>query len=204
MDRVRQYVTELQETLGMLPVQAIDRVTKVMHSARLQQQQIFIVGNGGSASTASHFVCDLAKNTRMEGIPHFRVVDIIDNSAVFSAYANDEGYENAFAQHLANFVRPGDVVIGISTSGNSPNVLRTMELGNKMKAQTIGFTGFDGGQLLALTSMNIHIESSNIEQVEDIHLILCHMLTVNLRQMAAESAGRDNGRQSSPVLRKLP
>lgn len=204
MDRVRKYVTELQETLDMLPVQAIDRVAKVMHTARLQQQQIFIVGNGGSASTASHFVCDLAKNTRVEGVPHFRVMDIIDNSAVFSAYANDEGYENAFAQHLANFVRPGDVVIGISTSGNSLNVLRTVELGNEMKAQTIGFTGFDGGRLLALTSMNIHIDSSNIEQVEDIHLILCHMLTANLRHMAAESAGRDNGRQSSPVLRELP
>ena len=199
MDRVRQYVTELQETLDVLPVQAIEKVTRVLHMARLEQQQIFVVGNGGSASTASHFVCDLAKNTRIGGVPPFRVMDIIDNSAVFSAYANDEGYENAFAQHLANFVRPGDVVIGISTSGNSPNVLRTVELGNEMKAQTIGFTGFDGGQLLALSSMNIHVESSNIEQVEDIHLILCHMLTANLRHLAAESIGRDNGRQISPV-----
>ena len=190
MEKTRLYVQELQETLDLLPVQAIEEVTEVLHSARLQGQQIFIVGNGGSASTASHFVCDLAKNTRVEGVPHFRVLDMIDNSAVFSAYANDEGYENAFAQHLANFVQPGDVVIGISTSGKSPNVLRAIELANEMKAQTIGFTGFDGGELHALTSMNIHVDSSNIEQVEDIHLILGHILTVNLRHLAAESAGQ--------------
>lgn len=193
MDKMRQYVTELQQTLDILPMQAIDNVTKVLHSARLQQQQIFVVGNGGSASTASHFVCDLAKNTRMEGVPHFRALDMIDNSAVFSAYGNDEGYENVFAPYLANFIRSGDVVIGISTSGNSPNVLRAIELGNEMKAQTIGFTGFDGGQLLALATMNIHIKSTSIEQVEDIHLILGHMITVNLRRLAAESNSRKNG-----------
>ena len=204
MNIARQYIADLKETLDLLPVNDIDRVTQVLHLARLRGQQIFIVGNGGSASTASHFVCDLAKNTRVEGVPHFRVLDMIDNSAVFSAYSNDEGYENAFAQHLANFVQSGDVVIGISTSGKSPNVLRAIELANEMKAQTIGFTGFDGGELHALTSMNIHVDSSNIEQVEDIHLVLGHMLTVNLRQLAVESIQRSNGRQKEPVLTGIP
>jgi D-sedoheptulose 7-phosphate isomerase len=190
MESIRRYVTELHETLDLLPVQDLDEVAKVLHKARLQGQQIFVVGNGGSASTASHFVCDLAKNTRIDGIPHFRVLDLIDNSAIFSAYANDDGYENVFALHLANFVRPGDVVIGISTSGNSPNVLRAIEMANEMKAQTIGFTGFDGGQLLDLTNMNVHVDSSIIEQVEDIHLILGHILTVTLREMAAESVSQ--------------
>jgi D-sedoheptulose 7-phosphate isomerase len=104
---------------------------------------------------------------------------------VFSAYANDEGYENAFALHLANFVRPKDVVIGISTSGNSPNVLRAIELGNLEGAQTISFTGFDGGKLRSLSTMNVHIPSSWIEQVEDVHLILGHIMCTALRQLAA-------------------
>ena len=103
---------------------------------------------------------------------------------MFSAYANDEGYENAFARHLASFVRPHDVVIGISTSGNSPNVLRAIELGNIVGAQTISFTGFDGGELRSLSTMNVHVPSSWIEQVEDIHLMLGHIMCTNLRQLA--------------------
>ena len=136
----------------------------------------------------------------MEGIPHFRILDMIDNSAVFSAYANDEGYENVFAQHLNNFAQPGDVVIGISTSGNSPNILRAIETANRLEALTVGFTGFDGGQLLKLAAMNIHIKSDVIEQVEDIHLILGHMLTVNLRNMAADCISQKNGQYSSVNL----
>jgi len=197
---IRKYVSNLQKTLDLLPMQAIDDVIQVLHAARLQQQQIFIFGNGGSASTASHIVCDLAKNTRVEGIPHFRILDMIDNSAVFSAYANDEGYENVFAHHLKNFAKPGDVVIGISTSGNSPNVLRAIEYANLLNAITIGFTGFDGGHLLNLATMNIHIKSDFIEQVEDIHLILGHMITVNLRSLAAESIRQNNGQFSSVNL----
>jgi D-sedoheptulose 7-phosphate isomerase len=193
-------VRELQSTLDLLPMQDIDAVIQVLHLARLQQQQVFIVGNGGSASTASHMVCDLAKNTRIEGIPHLRVMDILDNSAVLTAYANDEGYDNALALHLANFVRADDVVIGISTSGRSPNVLRAIELANRMHAKTVGMTGFDGGELRTLAEMNIHIDSSNIEQVEDIHLILGHMITVNLRDLARQSLNRRNGRQTDHLL----
>jgi D-sedoheptulose 7-phosphate isomerase len=197
---VRQYVIDLQQTLDLLPMQAINDVIQVLHTARIKKQQLFVFGNGGSASTASHIVCDLAKNTRVGGVPPIRILDMIDNSAVFSAYANDEGYENVFAQHLRNFAQPGDVVIGISTSGKSPNVLRAIDQANKLGAITIGFTGFDGGQLQGLASMNIHIESDNIEQVEDIHLILGHIITVNLRNMAIESISKKNGQFSSVNL----
>lgn len=195
MENIKQYVTELQKTLDLLPSQSINDVIQILHSARFHQRQIFIMGNGGSASTASHFVCDLVKNTRIIGLPNLRVVEMVDNSALFSAYANDDGYENVFAQHLANFVRPRDVVIGISTSGNSPNVLRAIEYSNTMEAQTIGFTGFDGGQLRSLVSINIHVDSSFIEQVEDIHLILGHMICVNLRRLAREHLGHKNGQR---------
>jgi D-sedoheptulose 7-phosphate isomerase len=197
---IRNYVVELQRTLDLLPMQSINNVVQVLHAARLRQRQVFIFGNGGSASTASHIVCDLAKNTRVEGVPHFRILDMIDNSAVFSAYANDEGYENVFAQHLSNFAQPGDVVIGISTSGNSPNILRAIERANQLEAITIGIIGFDGGQLVDLASMNIHVKSDLIEQVEDIHLILGHMITINLRNLANESVSQNNGQISSVNL----
>lgn len=184
MEQIQQYIAQLQGTLDLLPLESIFDVIQLLHEARLSEQQVFVLGNGGSAATASHIVCDLAKNTKTERVPHFRIFEISDNTAVFSAYANDDGYENAFAHHLENFVRPNDVVIGISTSGNSPNVLRAIELGNLVGAQTISFTGFDGGELRPLSKMNVHIPSSWIEQVEDIHLILGHIMCTSLRQLA--------------------
>jgi D-sedoheptulose 7-phosphate isomerase len=147
MNIIQSYIDELKETLNNLSEEVIEQVLDVLHEARLVNQQVFILGNGGSASTASHFVCDLGKNTRVEGAPNFRVMGLTDNMAMFSALANDEGYESVFAQQLANHVQPGDVVIGISTSGNSKNVVKAIELANEVGAKTIGFTGFDCGKL---------------------------------------------------------
>jgi len=141
------------------------------------------MGNGGSASTATHFVCDLGKNTRSPELPNFRVIGLSDNMAIFSALANDEGYENVFAQQLASFVQPEDIVIGISASGNSPNVLRAMVLANQRGARTVAFTGFDGGKLRSLAGIEIHVPSHCIEHVEDIHLVLEHLITKALKGM---------------------
>jgi D-sedoheptulose 7-phosphate isomerase len=148
------------------------------------------MGNGGSASTATHFVCDLAKNTRKEGWPPFRVIGLSDNMALMTAYANDEGYENVFAQQLASFIQPWDIVIGISTSGNSPNVLNAIALANQKNAITIGFTGFDGGLLGTMVDIQVHTPSDRIEQVEDIHLILEHLMcSVLYKQLALSTNG---------------
>ncbi|HSG43887.1 MAG TPA: SIS domain-containing protein, partial [Anaerolineales bacterium] len=152
-----------------------------LQRARMQGNQVFIMGNGGSASTASHFVCDLAKNTRYDGLPHFRAIGLADNMEIFSAYANDEGYENVFSQQLINLVKPDDVVIGISTSGNSMNVFNAIEEARKHNAATIGFTGFDGGRLGQLLDIHIHVDSKIIEHVEDIHLILEHMIVRTIK-----------------------
>ena len=187
MDSVQQYIGDLQNSLAMLPIQAINEVIDALHEARLMKRQIFVMGNGGSASTASHMTCDLAKNTRIENLPHIRISEITDNSAIFSAYANDEGYENSFVAHLANFVEPKDVVIGISTSGKSPNVLKAIEYSNGINALTIGLTGFDGGRLKSLAAMNIHTPSDCIEQVEDIHLIISHIFCTKLRFLATNA-----------------
>ncbi|MFQ5433737.1 MAG: SIS domain-containing protein [Anaerolineae bacterium] len=183
MTRANGYIQELKHTLDQLNENAIEATIALLHQARLENRQIFIMGNGGSASTASHFVCDLAKNTRWPERPHFRVIGLADNMAILSAYANDEGYENVFAAQLANLVQPEDVVIGISTSGKSPNVLRGIELANEKGAKTIGFTGFDAGQLGGMVDYQLHVPSHCIEHVEDIHLMLEHLITKALRDM---------------------
>jgi D-sedoheptulose 7-phosphate isomerase len=186
MHNVRGYFSELKQTLDKLPEGLISEVIEILHAARLKQSKIFIMGNGGSASTASHFVADLAKNTRKEGWPSFRVIGLTDNMAILSAYANDEGYENVFAQQLANLVEPDDLVIAISASGNSPNVLKAVELACQRGAFTIGFTGFSGGILGKLVNINLHVPSNIIEHVEDAHLMLEHLICKALREIVYE------------------
>lgn len=184
MNLVHHYVDEIKATLDSLNAEPIIKAIDLLHEARLNERRVFIMGNGGSASTASHFVCDLAKNTRKPGSPDFRVIGLADNMAILSAYANDEGYESVFVQQLASLIQAEDVVIGISTSGNSPNVLRAIELANEEGAVTIGFTGFDAGKLGGMVDLHLHVPSNCIEQVEDIHLMLEHLITKRLREIA--------------------
>lgn len=179
---IHRYLSDLQETLNLLPIPRIEQAIKWLHRARLNGRQIFIMGNGGSASTATHFVCDLAKNTRHPDLPPYRVIGLSDNMALLSAYANDEGYAQVFAQQLLNLVQPNDIVIAISTSGNSPNVVEAAIAARQHQAKTIAFTGFDSGKLGNLADLNIHVPSSNIEQVEDIHLMLAHLICSCLRE----------------------
>ncbi len=186
MKYVHEYLSHLGRTLEELPVEAIHRVTEVLLEARVRGRKVLIMGNGGSASTASHFACDLAKNTRLEGWPDFRVVALTDNMATFSAYANDEGYDQVFARQLASLVEPADVVIAISTSGNSPNVLEAAAVANRVGAVTVGFTGFDGGRLGSAVQHHVHVPSDCIEHVEDIHLVLEHLICKALRERVAD------------------
>ena len=185
MESIQSYISTLHQTIDQLPQNLIAEVIDILHNARMRGNQVFIMGNGGSASTASHFVCDLAKNTRHDDLPHFRVVGLTDNMAIFSAYANDEGYASVFSQQLANLIRPNDVVIGISASGNSQNVLNAIEEARKHDGvTTIGFTGFDGGRLGQMVHINIHVKSNIIEHVEDIHLMLEHMIVKTMKDQA--------------------
>jgi D-sedoheptulose 7-phosphate isomerase len=181
MEHIRSYLVDLEYTIDQLPVELIDTVIQVLSLARMNKQRVFIMGNGGSASTASHFVCDLAKNTRKKDLPNFQVHGLTDNMALLSAYANDEGYENVFAEQLISLVQPGDVVIGISTSGDSPNVLKAIQAAKAAEAITIGFTGFDGGALGSMVDIHLHVHSTCIEHVEDVHLMLEHLICKALR-----------------------
>ena len=204
MKEISEYIFDLQQTLDRLPREPIQEAIMALHEARLLYRQVFTLGNGGSASTASHFVCDLAKNTRKSGWPDFRVLGLADNMATLSAYANDEGYENVFRQQLATFVQPDDIVIGISTSGNSPNVLEAIKLANQMNAITIGLTGFDGGQLSQMVKINIHTPSDCIEQVEDIHLMLQHLMVTALRQLTQKAAPPRRSRATAHEHEVIP
>jgi D-sedoheptulose 7-phosphate isomerase len=188
MNNIIEYINGVQFSLDNLPLDRIERAIEILYKARLENRQIFVMGNGGSASTASHFVCDLSKNTRKPGWPNFRVIGLTDNMALITAYANDEGYENVFAQQLASFVQPGDVVIGISASGKSPNVLNAIELANRVNATTIGFTGFDGGRLGKMVSLDLHVPSNIIQHVEDVHMMLEHMICKALCNMIDTTA----------------
>lgn len=181
MNETQKYFAELKETLDQIDTAPVQKAIEILHEARLAGKQIFVMGNGGSATTASHMVCDLAKNTRKAGYPPFKVIGLADNMAILSAYGNDEGYENVFAQQLANLVQSGDVVIGISTSGKSPNVLRAIEMAKTADAYTIGLTGFTAGPLGPMVDLQLHVPSFCIEQVEDIHLMLEHLITKALR-----------------------
>ena len=184
MFSIADYFSEIKKTIDALPLEPIEEVITLLQEARLNGRQVFIMGNGGSAATASHFVSDLAKSTRVAGWPHFRVIGLTDNMSIFSAYANDEGYETVFAEQLNNLVRQDDIVIGISASGNSPNVLNGIELANNHGAKTIGFTGLTGGKLGSLVQVCVQVPTDRIDQAEDFHLMIEHMITDNLARQA--------------------
>jgi D-sedoheptulose 7-phosphate isomerase len=184
MNPFQSYLNGLEDTLRLLPEQAVLQAVEVLHRARLEGRQVFIMGNGGSASTASHFGCDLGKNTRRADLPNFRVMPLTDNMAIFSALANDEGYENVFVQQLSSFLRPGDLVIAISCSGNSENVIRAVEYARQAGAFILTMTGYNGGRLSPLADLDLHVPSYVIEYVEDLHLMMEHLICKALREQA--------------------
>jgi D-sedoheptulose 7-phosphate isomerase len=184
MEQVDSYFSEISKIIQILPVTEINKMVSLLHKARINNKQVFVMGNGGSAATATHFVCDLIKNTRLPGCPDFRVIGLADNMATFSAYGNDEGYETVFAKQLDSLANAGDVVIGISTSGKSPNVLEAMKVAAKKHLVTIGLTGNDGGILGNMVQLNVHVPNWRPDQTEDVHLIVLHSVTAILLEQA--------------------
>jgi D-sedoheptulose 7-phosphate isomerase len=193
MNLYQHYASEIQSTLDHLPWGALDAMVRELHDARLSDRQVFVMGNGGSAATASHMACDLGKNTAVAGLPRFRIMSLTDNMPTFSALANDLGYENVFMEQLANFVRHGDVVVAISASGNSPNVLKAVEFAHACGAITIGWSGHKGGRLAQIVDIPIVIPNESTEQIEDIHLMLEHMTVIAVRAALEQHVEQQNG-----------
>jgi D-sedoheptulose 7-phosphate isomerase len=178
---IQTYLDDLKHVIDIFPVQLLAEIAEILQGARKNQSTIFICGNGGSWATAAHMVCDFGKNTRQPDENRIRVIGLGDNIPSFSAYANDEGYERVFVEPLLNLMTPGDVLIAISGSGNSPNVLKAVEAANENGLITIGLTGFEGGQLSGLVDHPLVVPSDSMEIIEDFHMIVDHMLTICLR-----------------------
>ncbi len=187
LDPVNEYLTNLAKTITSISQEQIWIVIRMLFQAWKEERQIFLFGNGGSAATASHMANDLNKLTIQEGKHRMKAIAINDNIPLMTAWANDSEYENIFSQQLLNFIQPGDVVIAISTSGNSPNVLRALETARLQQAHTIGFTGHDGGKLKDLVDCCIFIPDEHMGRQEDAHLVLDHVIANTLRQMIADS-----------------
>lgn len=187
-DLVDDYLCRLVETIEQMPRDQIYAVIEVLFNAWKHGKRIFICGNGGSAATASHMVNDLSKLTIVEGQERIKAIGLNDNVSLMTAWCNDTAYENIFAEQLRNLVAPGDVVIGISTSGNSPSILQTMKVARDYHAICVGLTGADGGYLKEIVDYCIHIPDPNTARQEDGHMILDHIFAITLRRMIAEES----------------
>jgi len=186
----QEYFEMYRRVISELPHGAIEQATIELLRAYQNGKCVFIFGNGGSAALASHFACDLGKGTVMENNGHkrFRVMALTDNVALVTAWANDRCYEHIFAEQLHNFVSPGDVAFAISGSGNSPNVLRALEVARSAGATTIGLAGVEGGKMKNLCDVCIILPSNNMQIVEDFHLSVTHAVFSVIRQRISENS----------------
>ena len=181
-DVLRTYFTRLRDLLGGVDYEALERIVDLLRVARDRGSAVYVAGNGGSAAAASHFATDLAKATRRPGKSPLRVLSLTDNTAWLTALANDEGYEHVFTGQLESLLRDGDVLILISASGNSPNVIRAAELARQRGAKSVALVGFDGGQLLRLVDISVHAasETDAYGPVEDTLLAVHHAIAACL------------------------
>lgn len=178
---VEKYLTELKSCLDALDRNKIEQAIKILLAAFKKGKSVFLLGNGGSASTASHMACDLGKGTLLrvydEKESRFRVYSLTDNTAILTAFANDLSYEDIFVQQLRNLIKPQDVVIVLSGSGESTNVIKAVQYAKKSRAKTIGFLGFKtGGRLARMVDCAIIADSNFYGICEDIQLVLDHII----------------------------
>ena len=178
---VKEYVKGVKGSLDNVPMEKLDELTTILYRAYVGNKKVIVMGNGGSAACASHFVCDLAKGTVVPNKKRFKALALCDSIPMVTAYANDRTYEDVFSEQLRNIVEAGDVVIGISASGNSKNVLNAIKLAQKYSAITVGLTGFQGGALKGIVSFCVTVPNDNMEQVEDVHLVILHIVKLFLK-----------------------
>lgn len=175
-DFVADYREKLLATLNAVPADKVAEAIAWMNEVRDSGGRIFTCGNGGSASTASHFVCDMVKGASYKKPQRFKIMALTDSLPTITAYSNDVGYDCVFVEQLKNFAQPGDILLAISGSGNSPNVLQATEWANANGLKTIGLTGRDGGKLGKMTQLEINVGDPHMGRIEDGHMIICHMM----------------------------
>lgn len=173
----RQYFEELQQVVVGLPHAAINQIADTLVKANEIGRIVYLFGNGGSAALASHLACDLGKGTAYcNGGKRFRALALTDNLPTLTAWANDAGYEDVFSEQLRNFVQPHDVAFAISGSGNSKNVLNALQVAREAGATTVGFSGFQGGEMKSLCDLCVVVPSHNMQIIEDLHLSMAHAI----------------------------
>lgn len=192
---MRAYADQVQSAIASINLATIERIVDVLDDAFHTGRQVFMMGNGASAALASHMACDLGKGTAVDvgegvvdsGLARLRVVSLVDNTALLTAISNDVSYQDVFVEQLKNLLSEGDIVIGISGSGGSPNVLRAMQYARSRGATTIGLTGCQPSShlLCALSDIVVQAQLTVMEQIEDVHVIVHHMITTALRERIA-------------------
>jgi len=176
MDNIEAYLQQLTRAVESLPRDRLTELGELLYRAYRNEKQVFTLGNGGSASTASHMAADLAKNTIGPNMRRFRILSLNDNQAMLTALANDLGYDQVFSEQLQNLIRAGDLLIAISASGNSPNVLNAIRYAQRQSAEVVGILGFEGGEAARMVDLAIVVPSDHYGVVEDVHLIINHII----------------------------
>jgi D-sedoheptulose 7-phosphate isomerase len=188
---IDDYLQVMQAILAEMTRDAILETVSQLYRAWERRRRVFILGNGGSASTASHMANDLSKATIVDGMPRMKVISLNDNVALMTAWANDSSYDAIFKEQLGNLLEPGDTVLAISASGNSPNVIEAIEFARREAAVTIGWTGESGGRLKDIVDHCLHAPTEDVGMIESVHLVIDHLVTVELhRRIAAGSSSR--------------
>ncbi|MGA2328002.1 MAG: SIS domain-containing protein [Bryobacteraceae bacterium] len=177
MSFAEQYKRELLKTLEGVDLNRVEQAIQWFKEMRADNRQIFVCGNRGSAATASHFVTDMAKGASYNRPVRFRILALTESLPTISAYSNDVGYQCVFVEQLKNFAQPGDLVMGISGSGNSPNMLEAIEYANAIGCRTLAMSGRDGGRLGPLAQLNLEVPEPHMGRIEDTHMIICHMIS---------------------------
>jgi D-sedoheptulose 7-phosphate isomerase len=186
-EHLDDYVARVHAALEALPRDTMGMLGELLFRAYQNDKQVFVIGNGGSASTASHMAADLAKNTIGPNMRRFRIHSLNDNISLVTALANDIGYDHVFSEQLENSVRAGDVLIVISGSGNSKNVLNAMRYARRQSAQVVALLGFDGGAAIELADITVLVQSHDYGIVEDMHLVVNHILVEYFSKLLAAS-----------------
>ncbi|MBX5489786.1 MAG: SIS domain-containing protein [Chloroflexi bacterium] len=184
------YLGELGAVLRSVPPEPLEAALDALLEARATGRRVYVMGNGGSAAIASQFVCNLVKTAQVAGYEPLRAFALTDNTPSLTAWANDTAYDQIFARQIHALVEPGDVVIAISSSGNSPNIVAGLQAAQAIGARTIGLLGFDGGRALSLVEIAIHVPFDNYGLVEDTHMAIGHALTRALRQALQREPAR--------------
>ncbi len=183
---ISAYFNQISALVLKIPTKDIEELVMIIFEAYKKGKRIFIFGNGGGSATSSHFVCDLAKGTAIPGKPRLKAVSLSDNVPLITAWANDTDYTNTFGEQLKNLAEEGDIVIGLSGSGMSPNVINAFRVANRIGAISVLLSGYSGGEAVDVANRSIIVPSEDMQHIEDIHLMLCHVVFRMVRSRIRE------------------